>query len=57
MPIVEAHGSASGRNISAKAVEQAMAQAAQQCAAEGVADPAEIKRRMLEARERVKRGR
>ena len=36
-------------------IQDAMTEAIKQAQAEGVTDPAEIKRRMLEARERVKR--
>jgi hypothetical protein len=38
----------------AKRIEQAMSGAALQATAEGVTDPNEIRRRMLDARERVK---
>jgi hypothetical protein len=56
MPIVTATGSASGPNVRAKAIEEAMAAAVVECAKEGITDPDVIRRRKLEAREKVKRG-
>ena len=66
--IVEAVGSAAGRSsvgiqvdptnptkgLKAKVMESAMAAAAAKAQAEGVTDPNEIRRRMLEARDQVK---
>jgi hypothetical protein len=54
--VVEAVGTAasqSNNTPSAKDIEAAMAQAAEQAQAEGVSDPDEIRSRMLEARKRV----
>lgn len=58
MPIVEAAASfVSARNSDlARRIEFAMGGAALQARGEGVTDPDEIRARMLEARERVKRG-
>jgi hypothetical protein len=55
--IVEAAGAAIGthRNIiRSKAIQNAMAEAVKKCAEEGITDPVEIRRRMMEARESVK---
>jgi hypothetical protein len=55
--VVEAVGSAasaSNDTPSAKAIEDAMSQAAADAQAEGISDPDEIRERMLEARKRAK---
>lgn len=53
--IVAATGSAThSRGATAQQIEAAMSQAVLDCAEEGITDTAEIKARMLEARERVK---
>jgi hypothetical protein len=55
--IIAAAGSASrtGGNLS-RNIELAMANAVQQAAADGITDPAEIKVRMMAARERALKG-
>jgi len=55
--IVAATGVASGkRGPTAAKIEAAMADAIRQARAEGITDPAEIKKRMLDARARMKAG-
>jgi len=58
MPVVEAAASfVHSRNSDlAHRIEQAMSGAALQAHAEGISDPAEVKRRMMTARQRVKYG-
>jgi hypothetical protein len=54
--IAAATGTASGPRIQAKAIEAAMVAAIKKCAEEGITDPAEIRKRMLAAREQTKKG-
>jgi hypothetical protein len=44
------------RNLKAEAIEKAMADAVNQCAKEGITDPAEILKRKLAARDAIKSG-
>lgn len=54
--IVEAAGTSVGaKHLTAKMIEEAMAQAVVDCAKEGVIDPDEIRKRKLAAREQIKR--
>lgn len=54
--IVAAAGTGGGANIKAHMIEDAMAEAVMQCAAEGITDADEIRKRKLAAREKMKRG-
>lgn len=55
--IAESAGTSVGaRNISARAIEDVMIEAVKQCVQEGINDPAEILRRKLAARQKLKRG-
>jgi hypothetical protein len=55
--VVEASGSAAGSTdgLTPDVIQEAMAKAAAEAQAEGVKDPEEIKQRMLDARESLKK--
>lgn len=56
MPVVEATGVAARSNVPGlgKIIEKAMSDAVLQASADGVTDPAEVKARMMQAREQAK---